>query len=163
MNSWKTDKRWSDRFLPEIKAIIGTHLITEPPFEEDAERNTDLMVLRLDAIRIVCRVRKFKFSDTYPDEFTIRTVRPSGAQTELGKIIEGWGDYFFYGFADAQESGLFSWALCDLKVFRSWFSRELVRNKGKMPGQQRSNHDGSSSFAAFDINDLPESFVVARA
>lgn len=93
MNSWKTDKRWSDRFLPEIKAIIGTHLITEPPFEEDAERNTDLMVLRLDAIRIGCRVRKFKFSDTYPDEFTIRTVRPSGAQTELGKIIEGWGDY----------------------------------------------------------------------
>ena len=62
-------------------------------------------------------VRKFKFSEAYPNEFTIRTVRPSGAQTELGKIIEGWGDYFFYGFADAQESGLFSWALCDLKVF----------------------------------------------
>ena len=52
MNNWKTDKRWSDRFLPEIKGIIGAHLITEPPFEEDAERNTDLMVLRLDAIRI---------------------------------------------------------------------------------------------------------------
>ena len=163
MNNCKTDKRWSDRVLPEIKGIIGAHLITEPPFEEDAERNTDLMVLRLDAIRIGCRVRKFKFSDAYPDEFTIRTVRPSGTQTELGKIIEGWGDYFFYGFADAQESGLFSWALCDLKVFRSWFSRELVRDKGKMPGQQRSNHDGSSSFAAFDIKDLPESFVVARA
>ena len=117
MSNWKNDKRWSDRFLPEIKGIIGTHLITEPPYEEDAERNTDLMVLRLDAIRIGCRVRKFKFSEAYPNEFTIRTVRPSGAQTELGKIIEGWGDYFFYGFADAQESGLFSWALCDLKKF----------------------------------------------
>ena len=52
MSNWKNDKRWSDRFLPEIKGIIGTHLITEPPYEEDAERNTDLMVLRLDAIRI---------------------------------------------------------------------------------------------------------------
>ena len=60
MSNWKNDKRWSDRFLPEIKGIIGTHLITEPPYEEDAERNTDLMVLRL-AIRIGCRVRKFKF------------------------------------------------------------------------------------------------------
>ena len=44
MSNWKNDKRWSDRFLPEIKGIIGTHLITEPPYEEDAERNTDLMV-----------------------------------------------------------------------------------------------------------------------
>jgi hypothetical protein len=163
MSEWRSDKRWSDRFLPEIKGIIGTHLIAEPPYEEDAERNTDLMVLRLDAIRIGCRIRKFKFASSYPDEFTIRTSRPSGAKTELGKIVEGWGDYFFYGFSDERESELCSWALCDLKVFRSWFSRELTNKKGEMPGKQRTNHDGSSSFAVFNIKDLPQGFVVARA
>ena len=37
-------KRWSDRFLPENKQILGLHLIGEPPVKEDAERNTDLIV-----------------------------------------------------------------------------------------------------------------------
>jgi hypothetical protein len=69
------DKRWSDRFLPEIMGILGKHLISEPPVEEDAERNTDLMVLRLEAIRIGCRIRKHKYLDKYGDEFTIRAGR----------------------------------------------------------------------------------------
>ena len=100
MSEWQKDKRWSDRFLPEIKRILGEHLISEPPIEEDAERNTDLMVLRLDAVRIGCRVRKYEYLKQYGDEFTIRAGRPTGAKTELTKIIEGWGNYFFYGFSD---------------------------------------------------------------
>ena len=65
MSNWEQDKRWSDRFLPEIKRILGEHLIAEPPVEEDAERNTDLIVLRLDAVRIACRVRKFQYLALY--------------------------------------------------------------------------------------------------
>ena len=30
---WREDKRWSDRFLPEIKRILGEHLIAEPPMD----------------------------------------------------------------------------------------------------------------------------------
>ena len=33
---WKKDKEGSYRFLPEIKRILGEHLIAEPPFGEDA-------------------------------------------------------------------------------------------------------------------------------
>jgi len=80
---WETDKKWSDRYLPEIKSILGRCLIAEPPIEEDQERNTDLMVLRLDAVRIGCRIRKAGYLEKYGDEFTIRTSRPSGAKTEL--------------------------------------------------------------------------------
>ena len=36
MNGWEDDKRWSDRFLPEIKGHIGCALISESPIEEDA-------------------------------------------------------------------------------------------------------------------------------
>lgn len=162
-SGWEKDKRWSDRFLPEIKSILGVHLISAPPIEEDAERNTDLMVLRLDAIRIGCRIRANKYLDKYSDEFTIRAGRPSGVKTELTKIIEGWGDYFFYGFSNEDETSLAAWCLADLRVFRIEYNRKLVRmDKGNVPGIGKINKDNSSSFAAFNWNEFPPEFIVAR-
>lgn len=160
--NWETDKRWSDRFLPEIKRILGEHLIAEPPIEEDAERNTDLMVLKLDAIRIGCRVRKFNYFDRYGGEFTIRAGRPSGIKTELQKIIEGWGNYFFYAFSDHNESLLHAWTLADLSVFRYWYCSQMARmDAGKTPGSGKNNTDGSSSFRAFRWDALPGNFIIA--
>ncbi|MFH2059687.1 MAG: hypothetical protein ABIJ59_12390 [Pseudomonadota bacterium] len=37
MNGWKNDKRWSDRFIPEIKSVLAQHLISESPIEEDKD------------------------------------------------------------------------------------------------------------------------------
>ena len=160
---WQADKRWSDRFLPEIKSILGVHLIGEPPVEEDAERNTDLMVLKLDAVRIGCRVRKHKFLSRYSDEFTMRCGRPSGTKTELTKVIEGWGDYFLYGFCDAGERSLSAWMLGDLKVFRLWYCRSLRKMAaGQSPGSVKRNIDGSSDFTAFKIFNLPAEFLIGR-
>ena len=166
MTQWKRDKQWSDKFLPDIKRILGEHLIGEPPQEEDAERNTDLMVLRMEAVRIGCRVRKHKYLDycdgQYRNEFTIRAGRPSGVKTELAKIIEGWGRYFFYAFSNEDESGLAAWMLGDLNVFRLWFNRWLAAHSGNSPGTGQDNKDDSSSFRAFSISRLPEGFIVAR-
>ena len=75
---WRHDKRWSDRFLPEIKRILGEYLIGEPREAEDIERNTDLIVLKMEAVRIACRIRKYEYLLQYPGEFTIRAARPSG-------------------------------------------------------------------------------------
>lgn len=161
MIGWQGDKRWSDRFLPEIKRILGEHLIAEPPIEEDAERNTDLMVLRLDAVRIGCRVRKHRYLRGYGDEFTIRAGRPSGAKTELTKIIEGWGDYFFYGFCDEDEKQLAQWLLGDLKALRIYINRQLAMRGGRMPGCEQRNGDMSSTFVAFKRDEIP-GFVVAK-
>ena len=162
MSDWKADKRWSDRFLTEIKSILGVHLIGEPPVEEDAERNTDLMVLRMDAVRIGVRVRKHKFLEQYGDEFTIRSGRPSGTKTELTKIIEGWGDYFFYGICDESETRLESWGLGDMRAFRIEYMRMLVKlNAGKTPGQAQNNTDNSSSFVAFKWKSFSDDFLVA--
>ena len=146
--------------MPEIKKILGEHLISEPSAEEDAKHNTDLIVLRLEAVRIACRIRKHKYLKEYGDEFTIRSARQSGAKTELTKIIEGWGDYFFYGFSDEREECLQQWILGDLKYFRLYINRELIKNKGIMPGFQRQNQDGSSSFYTFKYNEIPE-FVIS--
>jgi hypothetical protein len=163
VQQWQADKRWYDRFIPEIKGILGVHLIGEPPMEEDAERNTDLMVLKLDAVRIGCRIRKHQYAARYGSEFTIRAGRPSGTKTELTKIIEGWGDYFFYGFSDPDEYSLSAWVLLDLKMFRSWFVRELSKlPPGQFPGIAKNNTDTSSNFAAFNIDWFPKEMIVAR-
>jgi len=162
MNGWQQDKKWSDIFIPEIKGILGLHLIGEPPLEEDQERNTDLIVLKMDAVRIGCRVRRPEYIEKYGNEFTIRAGRPSGAVTELTKIITGWGDYFFYGISDYDNSNLATWHLCDLNVFRLWFNRYMAKNKGAIPGMKKENKDNSSSFIAFRFDQLPDDFVTAK-
>ncbi len=160
MRKWQADKRWSDRFLPEIKRILGEHLIGEPPIEEDAERNTDLIVLRLEAVRVACRIRKFSYLDRYGGEFTIRSGRPSGVKTEYAKIIEGWGDFFFYGFASEDETELAYWTLGSLGALRLYCGKELLN--GRRPWRsERPNRDGSSFFRAFWVQDIPD-FVVAQ-
>lgn len=162
VSTWKADKRWSDRFLPNIKRLLGEYLITEPPAEEDAERNTDLIVLNMSGVRVGCRIRRNSYLERYGDEFTIRSGRPSGVKTELTKVIEGWGDYFFYGFSNQDENDLSAWFIGDLKVFRLWFNRRLVELSGKIPGNGKSNGDGSSDFITFKIDELPQEFVIAR-
>ena len=164
MKSWEEDKRWSDNYLTDIKRILGEHLIGEPPVEEDQERNTDLMVLKMDAVRIGCRLRRFfPHYERYNHQFTIRAGRPSGYKTELTKIIEGWGDYFFYGFTNEKDTELYAWGLADLKTFRLWFNRQLVINKGGIPGEPQNNNDGSSSFIAFNWWDMPDDFIVSSS
>jgi len=159
----RRDKDASDRYLPAIKGIVGQHLIGEAPYEEDAKRATDLIVLRLDAVRIACRVRSPGYVQRadYANEFTIRARRDNGAKTELAKVLEGWGDYFFYGHGDGA-GGFAAWLLGDLRVFRLWFNRSMVRmGPGGMPGESLQNGDGTS-FRSFKIGELPEGFVVAR-
>jgi len=162
MKGWEKNKKWSDRFLPEIKRNLGEYLIGEPPVEEDQERNTDLIVLKMEAVRIGCRVRRYRYLTQYSDEFTLRAGLPSGAKTELTKIVEGWGNYFFYGFCDKNELKLAKWILCDLNVFRLWFNRQLKINAGKVPGISKDNIDNSSFFLAFKTTWLPKEFIVAQ-
>ena len=114
------------------------------------------MVLKMEAIRIACRVRTGKYQKKYGNEFTIRSTRPSGAKTELRKIIEGWGDYMFYGFGDG--SNLIIWHLLDLKIFRSIFLDMVYRRN--VP-REIPNKDNSSSFMAFDLSSFPSDLIIA--
>jgi hypothetical protein len=131
-------------------------------------RNTDL-VLVLDGRRIACRVRKHNYlydktptGIPYYDQFTIRSSLASGNKTELHKIMEGWGNANFYGFANKQETGLDAWVFGRLNVFRLWMFEELVKNKGVIPAAEVPNLDRRESFIPFNITDLPSDFVIAR-
>ncbi len=163
MKNWQQDKADSDRFLPEMKRIIGEHLISEPPIEEDQQRNTDLVVLKLDAVRVACRVRANNYLKNYGWEFTVRSSRNSGCKTEYAKIVEGWGDYMLYGFACPQHQNLARWFLISLNDFRLWAHGELVKNKGAVPGFEKRNHDGSSNFRCFNLLVMPKSVLFASS
>lgn len=158
MTGWEKDKEWADNYMVEIKRILGEHLIGAAPVEEDQERNTDLIVLRMNAVRIGVRVRRPEYVDTYGTEFTIRASRPGGAKTELQKIVEGWGDYFFYGFASMAE-GLRAWVLADLNVFRLSY-HDMVKS-GECNWQEKFNRDGSSGFYSFRWSSFPDSLILA--
>lgn len=148
--------------LPEVKKACAPYLIHQSKPEDDMKRNTDLTVD--PNIRISVRIRSYEdlHKNNYANEFTIRADRPSGAETELSKVISGWGTHTFYGFANSDYTGFAAWMLGDLNVFRRWFTAFLATNSGTQPGVLIPNTDGSSSFRAFTISELPPDFVIAR-
>lgn len=158
-------KDQADALMPEIKRITGEFLIATAPPEEDMQRNTDLTTLIVGSgrgiLRVACRVRSLDQLDRYGRQFTIRSGRPNGVITELTKLVGGWGDYLFYGFGDATIGGFAKWFIGDLCVFRRWYAGELYR--GRHPGQPCENRDGSSTFLAFDLDDMPPDFIIAAS
>lgn len=162
-NGWESSKGWSDRFVGDIGAICGRYMVGPSRVEDDRHFNTDMRVLVLRDVRIACRIRDHKYVDRYGGEFTIRAGRPtSGNKTELAKIVEGWGDYLFYGFADQAGASLCAWFLGDLSVFRGHLGHHMATNAGALPGSRQANCDGSSWFMSFQLADMPPGFVVAR-
>lgn len=166
--SFDRDFDWQRQFIPEIKRILANYLIDEAPAEEDMEHNTDLIVLKLSTIRVACRLRRsvgkngINYLERYPDEFTIRAGRPSGVQTELSKMLSGWGDRIFYGFIAADDSAIVAWLLGDLSVFRLWHHREALKSPSERRWAVKPNADGSSTFHTYRLSDLPENFLVGR-
>lgn len=155
-DGWTSDKRWSDRFIPQLKRIAGGYLMEVADEREDQTHNTDLIVLTMRAKRVACRVRQYRYLAQYADEFTIRCKRPSGAETELDKILAGWGDYLLYAFADEAERTLVRWHWIDLGGLRLW-----CLMSDPMPGVVKPNGDGSSLFRAFSTLGIPPRIVLA--
>lgn len=162
MTEYETQRSWSDRFIPQIKNILAQYLIVQASDKADMEQNTDLIVFEMGMVRTACRVRRIKYLREYPDDITIRCELKSGHKTELAKIMEGWGDYFFYAFADEDEKNIIAWVLCDFKVFRLYLYRYMFEHQGKLPGIEKPNKDKVTALRAFNLKEIPSSFVVAR-
>lgn len=152
MSSYKENREWSDKYIPAICKIVGPYLLTPSDFKKDATQNTDLIVLDARDMRIAARTRsKSKYFDRYPYEFTLRSRVKSGAKTELDKVINGLGDWLFYGFVDEDPSKIDNWWLIDLAAFRAALIR---RGSHKINYVYKANGDGSE-FCAFDLRDFP--------
>lgn len=98
--------------------------------EEDSERNTDVVasfvcsVFGRAEVSVSCRMRGPGYYPTYKGDFTIRHSRPSGAATEIDKIIAGHGERMLYCFATHGEqpgtwgNSIAAYGFADLNVFR---------------------------------------------
>lgn len=161
-STFRSQYDWSERYLETMKHIIGPHLLTKAPFEVDVKENADL-VLKVADMRIACRVRTPGYSEAYPNQFTIRSFC-RGYRTEFAKVMEGLGDWFFYGHALDYESVIITpWWIIDLDAFR-----EHMRETAQMVGlfddepvypliyrKHVPNGDGTK-FHAFRIHDFPD-------
>jgi hypothetical protein len=162
--SYRNNRAWSDQYMDEVKRILSTYFsapVTEGSLIEDLKQNTDLKVLCKDNISIAVRIRRQDFIYRYGNEFTIRRLNHQRKKTEFQKIIEGWGDYFFYGFADeCSPPNLLHWYLADLSVFRE--VRNDPEKKRKIQYKEEKNHDGSPDFYAFKWEGFPANFIVQK-
>lgn len=141
-----------------VAAICGRALLVPTPLKQDRVEATDLIVLNAERCRIAVRLRTSTYFDRYPNDLTIRSRRPNGSETELVKILSGWGDYFFYGFADYDQAKIIAYRIIDLRAFRNWHATKSL--SGTIPGERRTNADGSSEFTVFDFRELPREAII---
>ena len=147
MGEFKADFRWQMRFYDEMRYILGPRLLIEAPDELDFKQATDMLILAARDMRIGCRVRRPQYLDRYPWDFTIRRARDSGATTEAEKIWEGWGDWLFYAFSDAEERFLARWFIVDLDAFRS----QMREHRNRVGNPRRKDNGDGTYFVAFDV------------
>lgn len=160
--NFSSNKDWSDLFIDKIKEICAPVVIRIASEKEDRLHATDLIS---SPIRIACRVRRHKYWKPYSNEFTLRCKLPTGNLTEIDKIMAGWGDYYFYGFSNADDngSGFSSWVILDLDIFRSEYQKWEKRQPTSIRFSSLiSNTDKSSKFRAFVIDSFPPNFVIKR-
>lgn len=161
MSSYREQRRWSDKYMPAVKAIVGPRLMTESSEFRDKNEATDLIVITARSLDIACRVRQRKYLDDYRFEFTIRQ------NTEMNKIIAGFGHWMFYGFvADDNEPdlGFCGWHIIDLDKLRAsmiYFSKWRADKSMPKPyiSTARSNGD-NTSFRAFQIPTFQDKDII---
>jgi hypothetical protein len=161
--SYATDREWSDRYLPRVRASVGPLLLVPAPLERDREEATDLIVLRARDMTIAVRLRRPGFAGQYPGQFTIRSHRVSGARTELAKIIKGWGDWMFYGHTDGS-SDIPEWTLIDLHKLRAAFivNPSILHAPDRSISGVRHNQDGTS-FHWFHAPSIRPRIIIAES
>lgn len=160
---WRDDKGWSDRFAPHIRCILGDLFFKAADDFEDQKHNTDFdMVFRSsDGVRVAARMRKQSGRwERYllAGEFTVRSTRPSGVDTELQKIRAGWGDFMFYGFAHEEGDHISNWVVLNLDGLRGELAAGLEPRHRNKP-----NPDGSSTFNVYSTRDLRWSHTLHAA
>ena len=164
MTRYHPDRAYGERFMHLVRPIVGAHLLVPAPFEIDVSEASDLIVLRAELKAIGVRIRRPGYLEKYPNDFTIRSKRDNGIDTELAKIQDGWMDWMFYGHGNPEDCTpeLRKWFLIDMDVWR----HEIFRVCGSLEAAQKqglaceiNNKDGTH-FLACDVTKYPPDLVI---
>ncbi len=154
MDKYQTLRQQGDKLLYRAMELIGATLLTPAPLELDIKQATDLVCWNAGNLAIACRIRK-PVRPEYRNHFTLRSAVASGAKTELEKIREGYGDWFFYGVSNEAETDFDKWMIIDLKVFRMYEQMYDDGYEGDIVCGEIPNGDGTS-FVWYDVTTFPK-------
>ena len=152
--SWDSEFKeqwdWQEQKYQEIIQILQRHLsyivsIRVADKEEDTRQATD-MVIEVETGTVCVRIRSHgSHKDKYRG-LTIRTKSAGNGKTEIHKLREGFGKYYFYAWADESDV-LAEWVLIDI---------DKVRDAGLLdePVCQIPNRDGCTRFMEISMNQL---------
>ena len=146
--SYKENREWSDGYMPSVKSILGQAMIKESTFKEDTELGFDLVTP--SEKEIACRVRDYEKYKYYINEFTIRSKSKYDKRTEIHKILDGCGDWFFYGFTKGDEVKY--WSIINLDVFRNNYENSNCK--------EMSNPCDGTKFISFKFLTFPPDIII---
>jgi hypothetical protein len=121
--------------MRRVKHRLAEFILRPATLTEDMRQATDLRVLHApDGLTVGVRLRRRSagYHISHPGNFTLRYARASGSETEVSKILAGWGTWLFYGHADAET--LDPWMIVDLRVLRYLMRAHPALANGHLPG-----------------------------
>ena len=146
--SFQQDFNWQANYYPSIKRILARNAMKIITIDiadayEDMKHATDFTVTVKGGM-VAARVRK----PTPFRDLTIRSKRPSGHETELQKIKNGFADFYVYAWTN-YDGRIIEWWLVDIGKMRT-------AGLFEKPRQETRNKDNSSDFVAFQKSELLE-------
>lgn len=133
MPSWKENYKRNVKLaldhMPTVKRLILENLpllidIDTASPKRDMEEATDL-ILSIRGGDIGVRIRA---NDCWRRDWTVRSIINWAERTEIDKLREGFGDWYFYGWSEDNIGALKAWILIDLKKVRDCGLLDTVRN-----------------------------------
>jgi hypothetical protein len=160
---YQQQRDWSDKFIIPIQRILSRYLIRIAPIHEDTKHCADLLMFQSATQRIACRVRENERLQYGGDDFTIRSRSQNGGETEIDKIMSGWGDLYFYGWANKSETDIESWYLGDIKAVRKFIFNGFRRHEQGLPYPWKEiiNKDGTRGWG-FYASKIP-GFIIKKS
>ncbi len=155
MQDWELDKLLTDRAMQRVKAVLGCLLFRAGDTVEDTKQATDLILCESGDHATAVRLRSDRYRQKYGDQFTIRYDRPSGAMSELQKIMSGYAQWMFYGFID-DSATLTAYTILKLNFLRCYLWDQRMALDAFYIGK---NTDDSSQFLAIPLADLPRNVI----
>lgn len=152
------DKKY---FYPVIEKLFNKHISKFAQFknatvQQDMEEGFDA-TLKIPELEIPIRRRDLKYLKRYKfRDVTIRSKLKNGYRTEIDKIRDGAGDYYFYCWGNIVNTGIEikgnipSYLIYDINKFRD---SGLIENPSV---KNKQNIDGITFFNAYKIDDLAD-------
>jgi hypothetical protein len=131
-----------EQYRSQIKRILNRNIhhvssLKESTYEQDTKEAFDAIYSFNDA-KIPIRIREPKYI-SYRD-FTIRCRSLNGGRTEYDKLVDGFGDYYFYAWENESRKSFHSYIIVDIHKFRS---SGIICH----PDDHRKNGDGTQFYA----------------